>query len=40
MSTQELLAGIGTQILWIVIGALILNVIWRAAIKQFSAVGG
>ena len=40
MSTQELLAGIGMQILWIVIGASILNLVWRAAIKQFSAVGG
>jgi ABC-type uncharacterized transport system permease subunit len=40
MSAQELLSGIGMQILWIVIGASILNLVWRAAIKQFSAVGG
>jgi ABC-2 type transport system permease protein len=40
MSTRELWTGVGMQILWIVIGASFLNLVWRAAIKQFSAVGG
>ncbi len=40
MSTRELWTGVGMQILWITIGASFLNLIWRAAIKQFSAVGG
>lgn len=40
MSTQELWTGVGMQILWITIGASILSLVWRAAIKQFSAVGG
>jgi len=40
LSPRELWTGIGMQILWIVIGASVLNLVWRAAIKQFSAVGG
>jgi len=40
MSQQELWIGVGTQILWITIGAVLLSFVWRAAIKQFSAVGG
>ena len=40
MSTQELWTGVGMQVFWIVIGASFLNLVWRAAIKQFSAVGG
>jgi ABC-2 type transport system permease protein len=40
MTPQELWMGIATQILWIVIGASLLNLVWRVAIRQFSAVGG
>ncbi len=40
MSTAELWTGVGMQVLWITIGASFLSVVWRAAIKQFSAVGG
>jgi len=40
MSPQELWLGIGMQIFWITVSALLLSLIWRAAIKQFSAVGG
>jgi len=40
MSTRELWMGIGMQIFWITLGASFLSVVWRAAIKQFSAVGG
>ena len=40
LSPRELWTGIGMQILWIVIGASVLNLVWRAAIKQYSAVGG
>jgi len=40
MSTRELWMGVGTQVLWITIGAVLLSFIWRAAIRQFSAVGG
>src|SRR5215475_6414543 len=40
MTPQELWIGIGMQILWIAIGASLLILVWRAAIRQFSAVGG
>ncbi len=40
MSTQELWIGVGMQVLWITLSASLLGVIWRAALKQFSAVGG
>jgi ABC-2 type transport system permease protein len=40
MSNTELWTGIGMQVLWITISASFLSVIWRAALKQFSAVGG
>jgi len=40
MTTQELWVGVGMQILWITISTLMLNLVWRSAIKQFSAVGG
>ena len=40
MSTNDLWIGVGMQILWITIGASFLSLVWRAAIKQFSAVGG
>lgn len=40
MSTQELWMGVAMQVLWIVVGILFLSLVWRAAIRQFSAVGG
>jgi len=40
MSSVELWSGVGMQVLWIVIGASCLSLVWRLAIKQFSAVGG
>ena len=40
MSPRALWLGVGTQIFWITFGAVLLNFVWRAAIKQFSAVGG
>jgi ABC-2 type transport system permease protein len=40
LSAQELWMGILMQIFWITLGASLLSLVWRAAIKQFSAVGG
>lgn len=40
MAPLDLWTGIGMQVLWITIGASLLALIWRGAIKQFSAVGG
>ncbi len=39
-SPAELLAGLGIQVLWIALGALAVNVVWRLGIRRFSAVGG
>ncbi len=39
LSPQQLLAGLGMQLLWIVIGVGMVQVVWRVAIKRYSAVG-
>ncbi|HEX5493207.1 MAG TPA: ABC-2 family transporter protein [Mycobacteriales bacterium] len=36
---RELLTGLGTQALWIAIGAGLVAVVWRRAVRQYSAVG-
>jgi ABC-2 type transport system permease protein len=40
LSTQSLLLGLCVQALWVVIGLVLFNFAWRAAVKRFSAVGG
>ena len=40
MTTSQLWLGIGMQIFWIAFGTLFLDLIWKSAIKQYSAVGG
>ena len=35
----ELLFGIGMQVLWILIGALLVNFVWKLGIKKFTSVG-
>jgi ABC-2 type transport system permease protein len=40
MPPRELWIGVGIQVFWITLGASLLSLVWRAAIKQFSAVGG
>jgi ABC-2 type transport system permease protein len=40
MTNAQLWSGVGMQVLWIVSGVFILNIIWNFAIKQYSAVGG
>jgi ABC-2 type transport system permease protein len=37
---QSLLGGLGMQLLWIVLGIGAANLMWRAGIRRFSAVGG
>jgi len=39
LSTQELLRGLATQALWILIGLASFKLAWRHAIRRFSAVG-
>jgi ABC-2 type transport system permease protein len=40
MSAQQMLAGLGIQLLWIVMGWLAVMIMWKYSVRQFSAVGG
>jgi ABC-2 type transport system permease protein len=40
LSNEELLRGLGAQLLWILIGLAIFRLAWRSAIRRYSAVGG
>jgi ABC-2 type transport system permease protein len=40
MSAQQMLAGLGMQLLWIAIGWLAVMIMWKYSVRQFSAVGG
>lgn len=39
LSNEELLKGLGAQLLWILIGLAIFRIAWRYAIRRYSAVG-
>jgi ABC-2 type transport system permease protein len=39
LPARQLLAGLGMQIAWILIGTLLVRVMWRHGIRRFSAVG-
>lgn len=39
LSTEELLAGLGNQVFWILTGTLFVMVVWKHGIRRFSAVG-
>ncbi len=40
LTNEQLLAGLGMQLLWIAIGAALVQIIWRAGVRRYSAVGG
>jgi ABC-2 type transport system permease protein len=40
MSMNELFIGLGMQLAWILFGGIVVNLIWKVAIRRFSAVGG
>ena len=40
LSTGELLSGLAMQLLWIVIGAILVRIVWHFAIRRYSAVSG
>jgi ABC-2 type transport system permease protein len=40
LTDEELLRGLGAQLLWTLIGLTIFRVAWKHAIKRYSAVGG
>jgi ABC-2 type transport system permease protein len=39
LSDAELLGGLAMQVAWIVIGSVVLRLVWRSAIRRYSAVG-
>lgn len=39
LSTNELLFGLAMQLIWILIGALFVNIVWKFGIKKFTSVG-
>jgi ABC-2 type transport system permease protein len=39
MTPQELFTGLGMQLAWIVVGSLVVNLMWKAGIKRYAAVG-
>jgi len=39
MSPADLLAGLGMQVLWIVLGTVAVVLVWRVGVRQFSSVG-
>ena len=40
LTTDELLRGLAMQLLWIVIGSILVRVVWRFAVRRYSAVAG
>jgi ABC-2 type transport system permease protein len=40
ITQRELLVGVGMQLLWIAVGAVIVKIVWPRAVRRYSAVGG
>ena len=40
VSHHDLLVGLGMQVVWIAIGTAVMQLVWRAGVKRYSAVGG
>lgn len=40
LTPAQLLGGLGMQLLWILIGAGLVQLVWRAGVRRYSAVGG
>ena len=40
LSTEALLGGLAMQVLWIVIGSVLVRVVWHFAVRRYSAVSG
>jgi ABC-2 type transport system permease protein len=40
LSNDQLLAGLGAQLVWIAIGSVLVRVVWHFAIRRYSAVAG
>jgi len=39
LTPTQLLTGLGMQLFWILSGILLVNIVWRFGIRQFSSVG-
>ena len=40
LSNDQLISGLGAQLSWIVVGSVLVRVVWRFAIRRYSAVAG
>ena len=40
LTTEELLRGLGMQLLWIAVGSVLVRLVWRFAVRRYSAVAG
>jgi ABC-2 type transport system permease protein len=40
LTPEQLIGGLGMQLLWITLGTVSANLLWKVAIRRFSAVGG
>src|SRR4051794_24621214 len=40
LPTDRLVGGLAMQLLWIVIGSIVVRIVWRSAIRRYSAVSG
>jgi ABC-2 type transport system permease protein len=40
LTFEETLSGVGVQLLWLLVGALLLRFVWLQAVRHYSAVGG
>jgi ABC-2 type transport system permease protein len=40
LSTEQLLGGLGAQLVWVAIGSVLVRVVWHVAIRRYSAVSG
>jgi ABC-2 type transport system permease protein len=39
LTTQQLIAGLGMQLFWIGVGSVLVAIVWRLGVRQYSAVG-
>jgi ABC-2 type transport system permease protein len=40
LTTEQLLGGLAAQVVWVVIGAILVRIVWHFAIRRYSAVAG
>jgi ABC-2 type transport system permease protein len=40
LTTEQLIGGLGAQLFWIVVGSILVRVVWRFAVRRYSAVSG